>query len=869
MSAASAKQRTARRGSKPARAAAKAKPRAKSTPAVASSKAPKQATAKPAARAAKAATPKQATAKPAAKAATPKQPKPSPLVRKLEQALALPDEASQCAAIHAQLGRLPRARATAAAAAILAHAATGTPVARAYLSVLAAEGDAPVAGAVVVARYCAAIDRGRKAMRPAFLATWPRAANMAAVDDAYANLAREILEDPALLAAGAEAALRLGNRAVAVERTARLERAKRLAPVVAKLTRDKLAALSADDRRHVYARIIDSPGAFEPELAIAAVAALADDPAVSDMSLASAIAQLSDHGEALVAMWKQRVSDGNLALITRLLALFEWTALHATAPDQLVPFIRALHPAAGRTDVFAQLDDALASDRAVVREAALLGWLGDRDGIAMFDDAQVDKLTRSAVALAEDGSATAMRVLGAIAHPGAAPALIDALAKPRTGERELRGNLYRGLAQLQHPAIAPCLIQRLFVERECYVPLIDALAVKLDTPLHRGVLGALARRDREADAVHAATLYAELLVEQRASRLVVELARTVLARPPHTTDDQRRLRYVFEQAVIAALGLGWLDDARAFLARARTLPDRPYSDFRVRGRDVPTPSPLAGVADQVTALDAGTLDDELARERAEVAGARTAGKPLLADDARLGALVGAAVASRLLDDRTRGVVWFFDELGELHVYDGFAIVPPAFVIAGDRRDGIADMGAFASGKLSADQAPRLAALAARVPVVDERVTFFDSTGERARELIRLGDRILVLDGAAERGRAGIELRAIGIKLPGYVAARDIVARFAANPPPGLQRCDSWSAVRREYAVPVGVARLAVVGSSIEGVIPETLPPIEREHPDQVAAIRALHAWEGRLFAAGGWLAKIWVDVGPGTARSRH
>src|SRR5262245_4290293 len=161
-------------------------------------------------------------------------PGPVPLakVKKLAAALerdeteaAIPEQIQALRSHLAELGD----RAPAAAAAALARTARGSAVARAYLEVLAADGADPHPAADTVARYCAAMTRGRKLLRPAFLATWHRAADAAALEAAWKNLARIAIDDPALLTVAIEAARRLGHTAQLAERTAQLARAERLA----------------------------------------------------------------------------------------------------------------------------------------------------------------------------------------------------------------------------------------------------------------------------------------------------------------------------------------------------------------------------------------------------------------------------------------------------------------------------------------------------------------------------------------------------------------------------------------------------------------------------------------------------------------
>jgi hypothetical protein len=545
------------------------------------------------------------------------------LAKTLSEALGQPDVPRQVDGLHRALGEMAAARAKTAAAAMLAKTDKGTPVARAYLAVLAADGDGPTPAADTIAQYCATLGRARELVFGAFIATWRRAADITAVDAACRNFQRAYLDDPDLLAASVEAARQLGDADKLAKRTARLDRATRLAPLVADLrgTRaarakatGKLAKLSDDDRLHVHARVIASPRDFDQPLAVAAVIAMVDDPRVPDMPLSAAIADMRYHGAGdLIAAWRTRTAAGDSALITRLLALFEWTALGATEPEQLTTYIHALHPAGGSADVFGQVENALASDSAVVRAAVCDEWLRD-EGVLAFDDTQLDKLLREVVALAEAGGDTAdrraaNRALFHASRAGARRALIDGVRNARIDRNdELRWNLYYGLSHVDHADVDTFLVERLFVERDEYGALIGALAEKLDPAIHRRVLDRLAERAGDSDGIHAATAYVDVVVE-RAPRFLVELARAVLRWKSRTEDDARRLRYLFEHATAAALALKIPVDARAFLARARELPASPYSDFRVKDREEWTPSAFADPVTQqrIAALEAGKL----------------------------------------------------------------------------------------------------------------------------------------------------------------------------------------------------------------------------------------------------------------------
>jgi hypothetical protein len=346
--------------------------------------------------------------------------------------------------------------------------------------------------------------------------------------------------------------------------------------------------------------------------------------------------------------------------------------------------------------------------------------------------------------------------------------------------------------------------------------------------------------------------------------LLVELGRTVLAWPAVKNDDARRLRHIFEQATVAALDIRSPDDARAFVARAKALPASPYSDYSVKDRDEKTPAPFADadVKKRLAALGAGKLDKEIADARAAAAAARAAGKPLAMTDDQLGALAGCTVADRFFDDRERKVVWFYDEVGELHVYDGYAVMPMVLEVAGVEGKALGytgnEIGAFLGGQA----------------VVDERLTLLDLDNDAAREVFRIGPRVLVFDGAGLDYWKHIGVEPIGLRFASYTAAREAVARLAAHPPQGMKRVDSWyiegkGALRREYYAPKpgggynsdGVIKLALLDARIEGWFDGNVPDLQpRDYPTHEAAIAAMQAYEGKLFAAGGRITHVWIDT---------
>jgi hypothetical protein len=819
---------------------------------------------------------KAAVRKPAAKKPAKTKPAKIPVgvLRELGEAIERSEPAWQVQGLTESLAKLG-ARAPVAAAALLAKTRKGSPLARAYLTALG-DTDNAVDAANLVVRHCVSMERGRKAVRGAFVAVWRKATDVAAIDAACKNFSRGLLDDPDLLDAAVDAAVKLGDTAAVTSLAGRLDRAQRLRPLLADLSgaapqrvraRHQLASLPAPERWHVYARVIDNPRAYDQELAFDAVRTLADDPSVSDMALSSAIVEMRYHGnDKLVADWQARIAADDNAMITRVLGLFEWTALWATDADQLEPYIHALYPAGGRPEVFASVEHALAGNSVVVRQAVLEEWLRAAERVRAFSDTQVDKLVRMTVTIAEAGDDTddrraANRALFYAAHPGARHALMDAVRNASTVKNdELRYNLYFGLSRIDHPDVVPFLVDRMFAEREDYWSLLEALETKIDASANVRVLGMLVERAADPSVVHAATVYADTLIHKKQSpRLVIDLARVVIGWQPATNDDARRLRYIFEQATVAALELTRPDDARTFLARARELPDSPYSDYCVKGRDQKTPAAFATAAIKktITALEAGKLDDKIAQARAAAEQARAAGKPIAADDARLGTLGGCKVSARFFEDRDAHVVWFFDEVGALHVYDGYAITTPSCQVA--------DLG-------SRSVRTGMAELVAAHPMIDERALLLDRKNARAREIIRLGDRLLVHDGSGKDYRDHISVVPLGLRFATTAEARHMFQRLVANPPKGTQSIDPWyidgtGAVRRRYYCPLpggdhnrdGEARLALLGREIDGHLDDVCPRLEREHATADAAIAAMEAWETRVFASGGRITQLWID----------
>lgn len=686
-----------------------------------------------------------------------------------------------------------------AAAAVLAATRKGTPTARAYLQALIdrAAGATASPSADAVVHYCATMPRGRRALRAAFVQIYRLATDAAALDAAVDNFSRSELDDPDLLAAGVDAARYLGDEAKAAAREAAHAVAVRLAPLVADLrgaapARKRaavgLAVLPPDEKLHVYRRIAVAPRAFDQEHAIAAVLALVDEPTTSTMALGAAVHELRYHGnDELVGAWKARVTAGDAPLIARLVQLFDDVATWTTDDDPLEPYIHALYPAGARPEVFALVQRALGSEREVVRKVALEEWLRESDGQQAFTNEQIDALIRAAIAIAVGGDNTddrraANRALFYIAHPGAFAALADALrTAPTDRNDELRRNLYFGLSHIDHPDVVPFLIDRLFVEDQELWSLMEAFEAKHGPDTQRHVLAALDARRDERGTAQAAGIYADVLIDKKPTpRYLIELGRIVAKWPPRRDGkDGRRLRYVLEQALAAALAGRALADAHAFRAAADALPGPAFSDYWETDRDDKTPKPLEApeIKKLAAKLASGALDREAEATRAAAARARAAGTPIELDDDGLAALAGTKVEGRIVTDARTHEVWFVDDGHNLVVYDGYEIVPPPCTadLAGLRENiNYLAVKEFMAGR------DKLA----------ERVLFMGAKKAGAvREAVRFADRVLVYDGTGTDYWGDVHTDIAGFAFSDEAGAQRLFALLRDNPPDGTARVD--------------------------------------------------------------------------------
>ncbi len=760
------------------------------------------------------------------------------------------------------------ARQAVIAAAVLAHTKKGSPLAR---GVLASIAEAKSSDAFV--RHCATLDRGHDAVVDALARVWKLATDTTALEAVYANFARVYFDRPMLLELGVEAARRRGDATVEAERAGELAQLRSLEPLLAELAgsdaakkqaRPKVGALAAADRRRIYLAIIGQPTEFAEALAIEAVDALLLDPSVSESAIMRALGAMKYHGaEELETAWKARVKAGDGGLIARLVRLLEWMSERADDEDQLEHLIHSLWPVGNRPDVHALIVGLLGSTNPVAQLAVCEEWIRETEGREVFEPAQMDRLIRIVGKLAEPGedgddvARAANRALFYGRHAGARTAMMELIrnANP-TQTPKLRWNCYFGLAD-SDPEIRAFMIERLFDERDEYWALLDWFEERTDMAVHRDVIAALQARKTDPSAIHAATAYFDAMyAKKHVPRLAIRIANEVADWSPRTQDDARRLRYVLEAATASALKINDLDAARGFLERlaAKALDVKPYSDYQI-DRDKPTASPLATteVKKQLAALKSGKLDAALTALRETAEAARSKGKPIALTDEQLGQLAGCTVSGRLLDDRTTKSAWFYDEVGDLHVYDGYTV--RATTEAG-----------FEWHKLAWD-VPPVKLLGPVGSPADDRALFMTAKARAFREVERFGEWLLVHDthgGPNWTGRARVG--AVGLRFEAAVAAHEAFARFEANPPKDQQPGDAWyrdkrGAITREYVTCDRAADrsqtcvIMVLGTEVRGGDPE----VPKTHPTHEAAVAAVEAWEARIYAGGGRLTEIGVD----------
>src|SRR5262249_9494663 len=256
---------------------------------------------------------------------------------------------------------------------------------------------------------------------------------------------------------------------------------------------------------------------------------------------------------------------------------------------------------------------------------------------------------------------------------------------------------------------------------------------------------------------------------------------------------------------------------------------------------------------QVAALESGELERELADAKARSAAARAARTPVAADDEQLGALAGCKVAVRFVDDPQAHEVWFWDPTPTMHVYDGYEIVPTPCEVTLD---------AFRK-----NHAPALRAWIGE-RTIDDRAVMLPQKKQTgwAREVLVLGDRVLVFEAITEREDMWHQWKVepIGFAFADRAAAWRFFELLARNPP-NATKIDSWyvacgGAVRRQYHLSGARAKLAVLGTLIDGDLDPALPALARSHPSADAAVAALTEWEAKLLAAGGQTLAIWIDA---------
>jgi predicted DNA-binding WGR domain protein len=388
-------------------------------------------------------------------------------------------------------------------------------------------------------------------------------------------------------------------------------------------------------------------------------------------------------------------------------------------------------------------------------------------------------------------------------HPGAEAFLIAALTEHaaqfaaltdkgalydhgKTFADQLEGvvaNLYAAVRGLETPGSRTALIERLFAERRSYWRMGSAIKDAFDDALHAEAMTALrARRDARA-----AGCYAYALVDHvgKAAPLV-ELAREIVSWQWGADPVERGFFHyaltVGEKAALDARDYELVRTLHAAGARIAEPPLEPDDHARRRGWKNPLEEP--DVAKALVAALSGKAEQAKRELAAAGEAARARGKPnSRITDAQLGALAGASVAHRMLHDPKTGEVWFRDGDGRVHYFDGYAVVGAPFVWHSIATDGMRDQ-------------------LTRARTIDERTLEWDARRAHWRELLRLGNRVIVQWGANNAAPERVLL-----VFPDAERATAAFAQLAAHPAKGFAATDPYyldgkGAIVRTYYIPL-------------------------------------------------------------------
>jgi hypothetical protein len=476
---------------------------------------------------------------------------------------------------------------------------------------------------------------------------------------------------PIVLGAGRAAVRAHGDAALADRLDARAEFAERHAQLLADLQADAkekereaatkaLDGLRGDERMHAAVWLLSYDGAARDAKTWATRVGISDSR-IDPLLVALAISSDKDDSFAplLVASPERAVSFLEVAVERGWGALIDHVARLApktfATPGGFATVLRGFETAKG--DVLYNLLENV------------------RHWVPPLDGEQAVQIAKLVIDLLEHPSATTEHLDASVGgaffyfeHPASLATFVEVFE--RDPSDLLREELYNAIENIETKEAQDALIDRLFVETRKLRTLVYAFNKAVPKTRHGEVL---ARLDAQP-SFDVAWLYTGCQVSWAHSpRGVIDVVERVLAWPAE--GDPQRRAFVMSAGVRAALALRRFELARTCLAaldKAKTAADPTEAD--------PVDTVLAddALTEQLAKLKSKKLDAEDRALAEEIVKARAAGKPRLADDARLGALAATEVAVCLHRDAATHEAWFLDREGAFFYYDGYGIAPPPF-----------------------------------------------------------------------------------------------------------------------------------------------------------------------------------------------
>lgn len=652
---------------------------------------------------------------------------------------------------------LKEARGLALAEAALKKAKKGLRSTYLAARVAEAKGDAKTA-AKLANEFCkgfGALDRGRLNLAHAFCLVAPLANDVASIHAAVKAMAFADAYHHSFLPVAMANAEARGDAAEAATWRERLAISERLRPVILELRRNQeeqtlkkataaVDAMTDDDRRFVFRRLVSRPEMFDPDLLARAIAETTADAEVPAAAWVRALGQLGDDDEdtAVAKALRARVNaePATMAKVVERILEVDKSAGHLAKdedPDDhpiykgVCTALFALAERAGDPKVFAIFDYALRETRAVVQHALIVTWLhGNHAGKKAWpsmSDAQARECFSFLIASARKGphSGAAEHSIYYWSRKGVEDLVEEGLEK-ETKHEEVIDNLYSVVGYLGARTIAVRMIPR---EKQAFWRLQDAIGTLWTPEWHQELLAQL---DTWGEP-RLAEIYLEALSDHvKKLAPTIELVRRVLAWPTPTGAQAGYLKRILVEGTRYALDAREYDLAREAWKKAEAIKTKALSNEHIterKNKTVPDPFADKDAKAKLKKLLSGELEKAEAAERKKVEAARAAGKPKKATDATLAALANADVKLRVFDHPVTRETLFLDPEDGYRYYDGYGVMPVPWSIA-----------PLTSLPTALENETRC----------DERALAFDKAGQNYREVVRWGRTVMVLWGINNR-----------------------------------------------------------------------------------------------------------------------